>query len=135
MSVNRWSGLCSLCSRVVDSSRGRSGGWRTLTGGRTGEGHASITDRSPWITVVPRRLCHGDRADLYQRESVQRYLQLLMEDFRHLSEKFQLVHLSESDRKEVVRKHTELLPLANIYSSIEQTLKEHEEVISLLQGG
>ncbi|XP_078099622.1 peptide chain release factor 1, mitochondrial [Sander vitreus] len=125
MLVNRWSRLCSLCSRVVYSSRGRRAGWRTLTG-------HSRTQVQRWGTVAPRRLYHSDLGDLYKKESVQRYLQQLMEEFRDLSKKLQHAYLSESDRKVLSKKHTELMPLANVFEEIEQALKDLEEVLSLL---
>lgn len=125
MLVNRWSRLCSLCSRVVYSSRGRRAGWRTLTG-------HSRTQVQRWGTVAPRRLYHSDLGDLYKKESVQRYIQQLMEEFRDLSKKLQHAYLSESDRKVLSKKHTELLPLANVFEEIEQALKDLEEVLSLL---
>ncbi|KAA8579712.1 peptide chain release factor 1, mitochondrial isoform X2 [Etheostoma spectabile] len=125
MLVSRWSRLCSLCSRVVYSSRGRRAGWRTLTG-------HSRTQAQHWGTVAPRRLYHSDLGDLYKNESVQRYLQQLMEEFRDLSKKLQHAYLSESDRKVLSKKHTELLPLANVFESIEEALKDLEEVLSYL---
>lgn len=132
MLANRWFRLCSLCSRAVDSGRGRRrGAWRTLTGHAKLK-HAAITGVQHWGTVAPTRLCHSDLGDLYKSESVQRHLQRLMEEFRDLSEKLQHAHLSESDRKVLMKRHAELLPLANVFQSIEQALKELEEVLSLL---
>ncbi|TDG96348.1 hypothetical protein EPR50_G00239130 [Perca flavescens] len=125
MLVNGWSRLCSLCSRVVYSSRGTRAGWRTLTG-------HSRTQVRHWGTVAPRRLYHRDVGDLYKTDSVQRYLQQLMEEFRDLRKKLQHAYLSESDRKVLSNKHTELLPLANVFEEIKQALKDLEEVLSLL---
>lgn len=127
MLVSRCFRLCTLCCRVVNGSgRGRAaggGGWRTVTG-QTGVMYAN------WPAVVPTRLCHND---LYKRESVQRYVQLLMKEYRDLCDKLQHPHLSESDRKVLLKKHTELLPLAEVFGSIEQSLKDLQEVASLLQ--
>ncbi|XP_031707468.1 peptide chain release factor 1, mitochondrial [Anarrhichthys ocellatus] len=131
MLVNRCFRLCSFCSRVVYSSRGRRAGWRTPTG-RTGLKHVYITQVQHWGTEAPRRLYHRDLGDLYKTESVQRYLQQLMEEFRDISKKLQHTYLSESDRKVLLKKHTELLPLANEFERIEQALKDLEEVLSLL---
>lgn len=93
------------------------------------------------ITVVPHggavassRLCHSGLGDLYEDERVQRHLQQLTEEHRDLIVKLQQAYLSESDRKVLTRRHTELLPLANICGGIEQALKDHEEVVSLLHG-
>uniref|UniRef100_A0A3B4Y122 Mitochondrial translation release factor 1 n=2 Tax=Seriola lalandi dorsalis TaxID=1841481 RepID=A0A3B4Y122_SERLL len=133
MLVNRWFRLCSLCSRVVYSSTGIRGGWRTLPG-HTSLKYANITEVPYWGTVESKRLSHSDLGDLYQSESLQRYLQQLMGEYRDLSERLQHVYLNESDRKQLIKKHTELLPLANIFGSIEQALKDHEEVFSLLNG-
>ncbi|KAM9334212.1 peptide chain release factor 1, mitochondrial [Symphorus nematophorus] len=131
---NRWFRLCALCSRVVHSSRGRrggGGGWRTLTG-HTSLKHANITEVQHWGTVAPKRLCHSDLGNLYKNESVQRYLQQLMDEYRDLSKKLQHAYPCESDRKALIKRHTELLPLANVFESIEEALKDLEEVLSLL---
>ncbi|XP_062270726.1 peptide chain release factor 1, mitochondrial [Scomber scombrus] len=130
--MRRWFGLGSFCSRVVYSSRSREGaGWR-----RTFTGHTTLnsTQVQHWGTVLSKRLCHSDLGDLYKNESVQKYLQQLMEEYRELSKKLQHAYLNETDRKELTMKHTELLPLANVLQSIEQALKDLEEVKSLLTG-
>ncbi|XP_023153628.2 peptide chain release factor 1, mitochondrial isoform X1 [Amphiprion ocellaris] len=117
--------LCSLCSRVVHSSGGGIRGWRTLN-------YANMTEVQHWSTGASKRFSHSDLGELYKNESVQRYLEQLMEEHRDLSKKLQHVYLSESDRKVLIKKHTELLPLANVFGSIEQALKDLEEVRSLL---
>ncbi|KAL7369575.1 hypothetical protein ABVT39_002376 [Epinephelus coioides] len=127
MLVRRWFRLCSLCSRVVYSSRGRGAGWGTRTG------HANITQvQHCGGTAAPRRLWHRGFGDLYHTESVQRYLEQLMEEYRHLSKKLEHAYLSESDRKVLMKKQTELLPLANVFERAEQAMKDLEEVHSLL---
>ncbi|XP_028256088.1 peptide chain release factor 1, mitochondrial [Parambassis ranga] len=129
MLVSRCFRLCTLCCRVVYSRGGRragGGGWRTLTG-QTGVKYAN------WPVVVPTRLSHNDLGDLYKSESVQRYVQLLMKEYTDLCDKLQHAHLSESDRKMLIKKHTELLPLAEVFGSVEQSLKDLQEVASLLQ--
>ncbi|XP_070711715.1 peptide chain release factor 1, mitochondrial [Pempheris klunzingeri] len=132
MLVTRSVRLCSLCSRVVHSSTGRRrGGWRTLTGHSCLK-HANITEVQRWGAAAPKRLCHSDLGDLYQNESVRRYLQGLVEDYRDLSKKMQHEHLSESDRKVLLKKHSQLLPVANVFESVEQAMKELEEVLSFL---
>ncbi|KAM7365632.1 hypothetical protein PAMP_016549 [Pampus punctatissimus] len=129
--MSRWFGLCSFCSRVVYNSR-KGAGWRTLTG------HTSLNlnmaEVQHWGTVASKRMCHSDLGDLYKNESVQSHLQQLMEEYRDISKKLQLAYLSESDRKVLINKHTELLPLAKVFQSIEQALKDHEEVLSFLHG-
>lgn len=97
--------------------------------------HANLTKelQQNWGVVVPKRHCHRDLEDLYNNHSVQRYLQQVMEEFREVSEKLQRVFVSESDRKTLVRKQAELLPLSNVCETIEQARKELEEVTSLLQ--
>lgn len=83
-------------------------------------------------SIIPRRRFHGDLEDLHSNESVQKYLQQLMEEYRDLSKKLQHDHLSESDRKVLRRRHTQLLPVATVFESVQQALKDQEEVISLL---
>ncbi|XP_059184013.1 peptide chain release factor 1, mitochondrial [Centropristis striata] len=130
MLLSSWCRLCSVCSRVVCSSRGRRAGWRTLTG------HMDLkhtnTQVQHWAAAAPRRLCHSDLGDLYKAECVQRYLQQLMEEHRDISKKLQHAYISESDRKVLQKKHTELQPVANVFESIEQALKDLEEILALL---
>ncbi|KAK2856992.1 hypothetical protein Q5P01_005727 [Channa striata] len=118
--------LCQ-CGRAVYGSRGRTGGWRSLSGTR-------VPDVTPWGTAAPTRRVHRGLGDLYEDVSVQRHLQQLMEQQRHLSRTLERASLSESHRKTLIKKHTELLPVANVFRSIEETLKELEEVLSLLYG-
>lgn len=133
MLVSRCSRLCFRCSRVVYSSRRRRGGWRTLTGYGSGK-YANITEVQHWDSIAPKRLYHSDLGDLYKNECVQKYLQQLMEEYRDLSKKLEHAYLSESDRKVLIKKHSELLPLANVFKNVEEALKDLEEVISLLHG-
>lgn len=127
MLATRWFRLQSVCMRVVhgrSGSRRGGGGWRTLTG------HCAKAQL--WGAAAPKRLCHSDPGDLYENESVQRYLQQLMEEQKDLSDKLQHAYLSESDRRVLMKRHTELLPVANVFESIERALKDLEEVLSLL---
>ncbi|XP_005937398.2 peptide chain release factor 1, mitochondrial [Haplochromis burtoni] len=133
MLVRRCFRLCSLCTRVVYSSGVRRGGWRTLVGHASVK-HANRTDVPHWGRVMFKRFFHSDLGELYKNESVQVYLEQLMEEHRDLSKKLQHAYLSESDRKGLTKKHTELLPLASVFRSIEQAQKDLEEVSSLLKG-
>lgn len=127
MRVQRWFRLCAFCGKV----RGERGGWRTLSG-HSSVKYAHFTQGQQWTTTSPKRLCHSHLGDLYKNESVRRYLQQLMEKYTDLSEKLQHACLSDSDRKVMSSKHAELLPLATVYQSIEQALKDLEEVLSLI---
>ncbi|XP_039892414.1 peptide chain release factor 1, mitochondrial-like isoform X1 [Simochromis diagramma] len=133
MLVRRCLRLCSLCTRVLYSSEVRRGGWRTLVGHASVK-HAKRTDVPHWGRVMFKRFFHSDLGELYKNESVQVYLEQLMEEHRDLSKKLQHAYLSESDRKGLTKKHTELLPLASVFRSIEQAQKDLEEVSSLLKG-
>ncbi|PWA32122.1 hypothetical protein CCH79_00013334 [Gambusia affinis] len=128
----RWFGLCCHCSRVV-SRRGFP--WGTLKG-HSRLRHAVFTEvQLRGTNAVPRRLSHCDIGDLYNNSSVQRYLQKLMEEHRDISRKLQHDHLSDSGRKSLLKKHSELLPVAGLFGSIEQAQKDLEEVLSLLHTG
>lgn len=96
--------------------------------------HANRTDVPHWGRVMFKRFFYSDLGELYKNESVQVYLEQLMEEHRDLSKKLQHAYLSESDRKGLTKKHTELLPLASVFRSIEQAQKDLEEVSSLLKG-
>ncbi|TNM94048.1 hypothetical protein fugu_002224 [Takifugu bimaculatus] len=129
MFLNRCFRLCNGCCRVVYSGRKRE--WRTLTGYRTPK-YANTTVVGLCATVVPRHHFHSDLGDLHNNECVQKYLQQLMEEYRDLGRKLQHDHLSESDRKVLSRRQTELLPVALLFESVQQALKDQEEVTSLL---
>ncbi|XP_028995673.1 peptide chain release factor 1, mitochondrial [Betta splendens] len=114
---------CSWFGRVAYRGGGGGEGWRTLTG------HAGLKRAN-----VPKRLYHSDLGDLYKNESVRRYLQQLMDEYRDVSRKLEMAYLSELDRKVLIKKHTELLPVANVFHKVEEALKDLEEVLSLLHG-
>lgn len=119
----RWFGLCSRCSRVA-----------SLCGFPRGLlKFANFTEVQHWgSAAVPKRLSHRDLGGLYSNTKVQRYLQKLMGEHRVISRTLQHEHLSDSERKALLKKHTELLPVADLFGSIEQAQKDLEEVISLL---
>lgn len=94
--------------------------------------YAKVTEVRHWGGLVPVRLFHGDLGDLYANESVQKYLQQLVEEHRDISRRLQHECLSESDRRGLAKKHSELLPLANVFGSIEKATEDLEEVLSLL---
>lgn len=129
MLINRCLRLCGAYKRVVNTStRGRRG-WRTLTG-HTGLNHANVTVCG---TAAPRRLFHGNLGDLYKDESVQKHVEQLMEEYRDLNKKLRHAYLSETDRKVLIKRHAELLSVANAFQSAEQAHKDLEEVLTLLQ--
>ncbi|KAM9766327.1 peptide chain release factor 1, mitochondrial isoform 1-T1 [Menidia menidia] len=132
MVVSRWLRLCSFCSHVVLHGREGTAGRRSLLGNRILKNPKGTRMRPGGAAVVPIRLAHGDLGDLYESESVQRYLQKLIEEFRDISAKLQHAHLSEADRKLMIKKHSELTPLADVFRGIEQAGKDLEEVLSLL---
>ncbi|XP_034533466.1 peptide chain release factor 1, mitochondrial isoform X2 [Notolabrus celidotus] len=138
MLLNRCFRLCSSCSRVfynTEAKRRRRSEWRTPAGlgdMLTGR-YANMTEEQHWSTAVtPKRSCHSDLGDIYKAESVQRYLLQLMEEYRDLSKKLQHAYLSEADRKVLMKKHTELQPVANVFESVEHAIKDLEEVLSLM---
>lgn len=134
MLSNRCFRLCVSYSRVFYRGTGgkrRRSEWRT-TAGLHSLNYANLTEVQHWGTVSPKRFCHRDFGDLYKAESVQRYLQKLIEEFRDLSKKLKHAHLSESDRKVLMKRLTELQPVANVFNSVENAIKELEEVLSLL---
>uniref|UniRef100_A0A665X3Y4 Uncharacterized protein n=1 Tax=Echeneis naucrates TaxID=173247 RepID=A0A665X3Y4_ECHNA len=92
---------------------------RTLAG-YASIGRANLPDVSHLsASVAPRRHRHSDLGNLYHNESVQKYLQLLLEEHRDICRRLQHVYLTESDRKVLRKRHTELLPLANIAEQLE----------------
>ncbi|XP_060922829.1 peptide chain release factor 1, mitochondrial isoform X2 [Limanda limanda] len=129
MLVGRW---FTLGTRVVHcpSFRGR---WRTLTGGHLKK-YANITVEPRWRTQGSTRLSHSAAGDMSEHRGVQRYLQQLVQEHGQLGEKLQQLYLDESDRKQLMRRHSELLPLVHLQERVEQALRDREEVRSLLQG-
>ncbi|XP_061571672.1 peptide chain release factor 1, mitochondrial [Cololabis saira] len=126
--------LCCLCSRVISRSQGGRNGWRTFVGQTCVKNAVviKVQQSTKQLTIVPKRLSHADLGDLYQKESVQRYLEQLVQEYRDVVTKLQHPHLSETERKVLVKKHTELLPLANVFERSQKAKKDLEEVISLL---
>uniref|UniRef100_A0A3B3ZTU6 Uncharacterized protein n=1 Tax=Periophthalmus magnuspinnatus TaxID=409849 RepID=A0A3B3ZTU6_9GOBI len=112
MLLHRWFRLHALCR----SLRERGEGWRTICGHPTAVKHSRAGLNFP----PGRRFCHGALGGLYGNVSVQRYIRQLMEEFRSLDERLQRASLSEADRRAIVQKHTELLPLATVWRSVEQ---------------
>ncbi|KAM8872346.1 peptide chain release factor 1, mitochondrial isoform 2-T2 [Synchiropus picturatus] len=92
--------------------------------------HVNALAADDW-TTTSRRWSHGILLDLYRDEGVQKYVGQLVEEHGYLNNELQRAHLSNSDRKAMVRRHSELQPLAKIWRSIEQSVKELEEVKSL----
>lgn len=95
--------------------------------------HANAAGSQLCASGAPRRHFHGDLGDLLSNESVQKYLQQLMEECRNVSQKLQHAHLSESERKGLLRRHAELLPVATALDSVRRASRDREEVVSLLQ--
>lgn len=118
--MRHWSRLCSSCCRVVRSGR------RRVPAGVT---HASWLGVNEPGTGAPTRLYHSH---LYGNQSVQRYLRQLVDECREVGEKLQHAFLDEADRKLLVRRRTELLPVAEVFQSVEGAQKELQEVLSLL---
>ncbi|XP_015251023.1 PREDICTED: peptide chain release factor 1, mitochondrial [Cyprinodon variegatus] len=118
----RWFGLCSQCSRIVLPT---GLAWRHRKG-------RSRLIYSTWGTIAPKRLSHSDPVDLYNNISVQMYLQKMIEEHGVISRKLHHEHVSDSDRKALQKKHSELLPLVELFGSIGQAHKDLEEVLSLL---
>ncbi|XP_077370053.1 peptide chain release factor 1, mitochondrial [Festucalex cinctus] len=88
--------------------------------------------RGRWRTMLAtRRPFHSDVGTLYENDAVQKYLRRLMDSHRVLSHKLHRSNLSEADRKVMVKKYTELLPLANVFHNLEQALKDLDEVHSI----
>ncbi|MED6261505.1 Peptide chain release factor 1, mitochondrial [Ataeniobius toweri] len=58
-----------------------------------------------------------------------------MEEHRVISRKLQHEHLNDSDRKALLKKHTELQPVTDVFGSIKQAQTDLEEVLSLLHTG
>lgn len=100
--------------------------------GHAGLKHANMP-QVPYCGRVTSKRFHSDVGDLYRNESVQVYLQQLVEEYRNLSKQLQHAFLSESDRKVLIEKRAELLPVAAVFGSIEQAQKDLEEVSSLLK--
>ncbi|XP_061746031.1 peptide chain release factor 1, mitochondrial isoform X1 [Nerophis ophidion] len=125
--------LCSVSTREVYTQL-RRGPWRTISG------HISAKDANVnvflaaqrCVALPSRRLCHSHVGDLYKNDAVQKYIQQLMEEQQVLQQQLQRAHLNEADRKVMVKRHTQLLPFANIFHSVEKALKELAEVRALL---
>ncbi|XP_061534481.1 peptide chain release factor 1, mitochondrial isoform X2 [Phycodurus eques] len=110
------------CVAYNNLKRGR----RRTISGHTNAKHTNIS------VTQPSRLFHKEMGELYEIHSVQMYLRQLMENHKALGQKLHRANLSEADRKVMVKKHTELQPLANVFHNVEQALKDLDEVQSIL---
>ncbi|KAM9831003.1 peptide chain release factor 1, mitochondrial [Syngnathus typhle] len=79
-------------------------------------------------TLETRRFFHG----LYENDSVRTYVRQLMDYHKALDQKLHRSNVNEADRKLMVKKYTELLPLANVFYNVEQAVKDLDEVRSIL---
>uniref|UniRef100_A0A1A7YTX4 Mitochondrial translational release factor 1 n=1 Tax=Iconisemion striatum TaxID=60296 RepID=A0A1A7YTX4_9TELE len=127
MFVRRVYRLCSSCSRLASCRAGMRREWRTVMQ------QSSLKVQHWGSLLLPKRLSHYDLGDLYNNKSVQTYLQRLEEEYKVICQRLQHECLNESDRKALMKKQTELLPLGNVFGSIDQARQDLEEVISLLQ--
>lgn len=127
MPVGRWLRLYACCRSL--NLRGE--GWGTLSGHLT-QKYLYPRRLQTWFTSS--RPCHSGLDDLYNNDTVQRYVQQLMEEYKELGQKLQHACLSESERKVILNKHTELQPLATVCQSIVQALKDYDELLSLIHG-
>lgn len=117
MLVRRWHRLYVFCRSL--GSRGD--GWRR-----------SVCS-GPW-SCSPRSFCHRAVGDLYSHTSVQRYIQQLLEDVTRLNQKLEHACLSEADRRALLKRLSDLQPLARVWQSCEQAVRDHQELHSLIQG-
>nr|XP_057907936.1 peptide chain release factor 1, mitochondrial [Doryrhamphus excisus] len=131
MFFRSWSRFCSVTNREVYSSLKR-GRWRAISG-HSSAYHANVLVVQSCVALGSRRLCHSNHVgDLYKNGSVQKYLQQIMEEHKYLQQKLQRANLNEADRKVMMKKHTQLLPLANLFHGVERALEDLVEVQSLL---
>lgn len=116
MLVHRWLRLYAFCRSLHTKGEG----WRSLSSGAW------------WYT--PWRACHRAVGDLHSHASVKKYIQQLLKDFTKLDQRLRHACLSEADRRAILKKHADLQPLASVCQSCEQAVKDHQEVLSLIQG-
>ena len=84
-------------------------------------------------SIPPRRHCHGGSDDIHQNASVQRYIRKLVDEYGEVTKKLQFTFLSDSERKELNHRQTELLPMEKAFRCTEKAMKELEEITSLIQ--
>ncbi|XP_029943012.1 peptide chain release factor 1, mitochondrial isoform X2 [Salarias fasciatus] len=102
--------LCSSCRGVVSGVARGSGRWRTVQG----------------------RSRHTGWLELYERESVQRYLRRLLEEHEELSRRLQRAGPEEAERRLLAERRRRLLPVAAAARRLEAAGREREELAALL---
>ena len=85
------------------------------------------------FSISPRRHCHGGLDDIHQNASVQRYIRQLVDEYGEVTKKLQYTFLSDSERKELNLRQTELLPVEKAFRCTVNAMKELEEITSLIQ--
>lgn len=126
----RWLSLSTACGRVVYSYKAAGvGGWRAQSAVRYAANTPQVHTCHP---AASTRLLHTGVNELYNNRGLQRFLQQLLEEHRDLSLRLQQADLTEADRKELARRHAELLPVAAGYERTERAQRDLDEVVSLL---
>ncbi|XP_046886922.1 peptide chain release factor 1, mitochondrial isoform X3 [Hypomesus transpacificus] len=124
--------LCASCGRLGSRINPSTRGGMPVTLRLSGQGSTLHYSAMPF-SISPRRHCHGGLDDIHQNASVQRYIRQLVDEYGEVTKKLQYTFLSDSERKELNLRQTELLPVEKAFRCTVNAMKELEEITSLIQ--
>ncbi|MGH0175683.1 UNVERIFIED_CONTAM: hypothetical protein FKN15_071103 [Acipenser sinensis] len=90
------------------------------------------TPRGPaglYTQQLTGRHCHHFSKELLQQESVQRYLEKMIEEYRQVTQRQNNTALTESERRTMSRRQIELSPMATVFQQSVKDLKDVQAII------
>lgn len=96
------------------------------------------TPRGPaglYTQQLTGRHCHHFSKELLQQESVQRYLEKMIEEYRQVTQRQNNTALTESERRTMSRRQIELSPMATVFQQSVKDLKDVQAIIESAEAG
>lgn len=94
------------------------------------------TPRGPaglYTQQLTGRHCHHFSKELLQQESVQRYLEKMIEEYRQVTQRQNNTALTESERRTMSRRQIELSPMATVFRQSQRAVKDLKDVQAIIE--
>ncbi|XP_041115738.1 peptide chain release factor 1, mitochondrial isoform X2 [Polyodon spathula] len=82
---------------------------------------------------LTRRHCRHFSKELLQQQSVQRYLEKMIEEYRQITQRLNDTALTESDRRIMSRRQIQLSPMATIFQESQRAVKNLQDVQAIIE--
>ncbi|XP_033866296.3 peptide chain release factor 1, mitochondrial-like isoform X1 [Acipenser ruthenus] len=82
---------------------------------------------------LTRRHCQHFSKELLQQESVQRYLEKMIEEYRQVTQRLNNTALTESERRTMSRRQIELSPMATVFQQSQRAVKDMKDVQAIIE--